>query len=44
MLTILDVAGLTKVNKPAAVFEWGCQNAYYLDPTSRDISSSLLVD
>jgi len=44
MLAILDVAGLTNVNKPAAVFEWGCQTAYYLDPTSRDISSSLLVD
>lgn len=44
MLTTQDVPGLTNVNKPAAVFELGCQTAYYLDPTYRDISSSLLVD
>jgi len=44
MLSVQDVAALTNVNKPAAVFEWGCQTAYYLFPNGRDISSSLLVD
>jgi len=44
MFSVQDVAALTNVNKPAAVFEWGCQTAYYLFPNGRDISSSLLVD
>jgi len=44
MVSLPDVLALTNVNKPAAVFEWGCQTAYYLTPYSRDISSTLLVD
>jgi len=44
MVSVQDVAALTNVNKPAAVFEWGCQTAYYLTPYSRDISSTFLVD
>jgi len=44
MFSVPDVAALTNVNRPAAVFEWGCQTAYYLEPYNRDISSSFLVD
>jgi len=44
MFSVPDVAALTNVNRPAAVFEWGCQTAYYLEPYKRDISSSFLVD
>lgn len=44
MVSLPDVAALTNVNKPAAVFEWGCQTAYYVYPLYRDISSTFLVD
>ena len=43
MLTTADVSGLTNVDKPALVMQWGCWNTYFVDPAGNSMGDKFLV-
>ncbi len=43
MLTTADVTGLTNIDKPALVMQWGCWNTYFVDPAGNSMGDQFLV-
>lgn len=38
-----DIAGLTNIDKPTLVTQWGCWNAYFVDPSGNNMADLFLV-
>ncbi|NNC98906.1 MAG: hypothetical protein HKN85_01865, partial [Gammaproteobacteria bacterium] len=38
-----DIAGLTNVDKPTLVTQWGCWNTYFVDPGGNSMGDEFLV-
>ncbi|MGI9316385.1 MAG: C25 family cysteine peptidase, partial [bacterium] len=43
MLSTADVSGLTNIDKPALVMQWGCWNTYFVDPAGNSMGDQFLV-